>query len=140
MLQTNSARVNARLKARRGDRAIVLSGLEDISKRVASSNTSSNSNKHDLLGTRLRSLCRHLQSHTVTSKSDASVQRLKDFVRTCHHFWAVPGSESTYDMLVQAGVNIDETQGNPHLLQVAKIAAYEHISRVMVRYASAKKI
>ena len=130
----NSGRINARLKTRKNNHFIVLQGLQDIlaSVQPRASNLT-------ILRTRLTDLCQHLQRHKAASKSRTSIQNLKTLVLACHHFWAAPGSESTRGMLLRAGVDIDETHGNPYLLQIAKIAAYDHVSKMMVVHASSKR-
>ncbi|KAK5106991.1 hypothetical protein LTS08_001116 [Lithohypha guttulata] len=129
----NSGRIKARLKTRQGNRPAVLQGLQEMTKLVRQ--RVSQDRSFEVLVDRLAALCESIRAHNVISKSTTSVQHQKSLVLACFEFWKSRALHSTTDMLRRADVDIDESRGNPHLRQVAKIAAYEHVTRVLVTHA-----
>lgn len=90
----------------------------------------------EVLAERLAALCQSVGLYNVASKSTTSVQGHKSLVLACFELWQSRELHRTSDMLRRAGIDIDESRGNPHLRQIAKIAAYEHVARVLVTQAS----
>jgi OTT_1508-like deaminase len=136
ILQLNRARINARLKPRKGSRHIVLEGLQSILRNMGTLQPQTDQFK--MLVTRFQNLCQSLQQYHQLSKQSQDVGNTKNLVIACYSFCSAINGISIKSMLICAGIDVDGPRGDPHIRQIGKIAAYYHVVEMLVAIASSR--
>lgn len=132
ILRLNRARIHARLKTKN---SLVLEGLRDILASMLKAR--SESGPFSTVATRLEILCNSLQGYCTRPETAQTPNEMKRFVIACYRFFDVTtDGESMKAMLRRAGIDVDESRGNPYLRQVGKIASYYHVADTLALVAS----
>jgi OTT_1508-like deaminase len=133
LVDLHRPRINARLQTRKS-RRVVQEGLEDA---LLSLKKSPTSPQHFILITRLEILCEALRQYHSQTEKKRTTEDVKEVVLACYDFFKPqPDGQGMKAMLAGAGIDIDESRGDPHLRQVGKIATLCHMAELLSSIAS----
>jgi hypothetical protein len=86
---------------------------------------------------RLETLYQALEGYCSQNEEFRTIESLKSLVTACYNFFnSLPSGESMKSALHHAGVDVDESQGNPHLRQIGKTASTYHLAETLSMIAS----
>lgn len=136
VLRLNRSRIHARFKSKK-HRHLVRDGLHSI---LLNLRGRSASPQHVQLVQRLETLDRALEVYFSQAEDIRTLESLKSLVAACCNFFnSLPSGESMKSALHHAGVDVDESQGNPHLRQIGKTASIYHLAEMLSTIASHPK-